>query len=65
MALDELQVESSSSLRVENNIPIPEELVIIPNPKIQGIINDESPIREVDRATTSTALSSIEEPPHV
>ena len=65
VALDELQVESSSSLKVENNIPIPEELVIIPNPKIQGIINDESPIREVDRATTSAALSSTEEPPHV
>lgn len=70
-----MQVESSSSLRQESNIPIPQELVIIPNPEIQTIINDESPICEVGgtslvaglrgEVTSSAAVSTIEEPPHV
>lgn len=33
-ALDKMQVEASSSLRQESNIPIPQELVIILNPEI-------------------------------
>ena len=70
-----MQVEVSSSLRLESNIPTPAKLVIIPNPEIQAIINDESPIREVDEpktatvlggeATISTTLSSIEEPSRI
>ena len=67
-----MQVKASSSLKVESNIPILEELVIIPNPEIQAIINDESPVCEVEGAgpvasleggTISAALSSTEEPP--
>ena len=46
VALDKMQGEASSTLRLESNIPIPEELVIIPNPEIQTIINDESPVCE-------------------
>ena len=62
--LDDLQVEASSSLGVESNIPIPEELVIIPNPEIQAIINDESPTHEVEGGgTISAVLSSTKEPP--
>lgn len=74
-ALDKLQVEASSSLKVENNIPILEELFIIPNPEIQAIINDESPVCVVDGfgpaasleggATTFVTLSLTEETPHV
>ncbi|KAK9989043.1 hypothetical protein SO802_029282 [Lithocarpus litseifolius] len=72
--LDKLQVKASSSLTVESNILIPEELVIIPNPKIQAIINDESPARDVKGAgptaslgggTISIALSSTKEPSRV
>ena len=33
-ALDKLEVEAASSLRQERNVPIPTELVIIPNPEI-------------------------------
>lgn len=72
-AFDKMQVKASSSLRLESNIPTPAELVIVSNHEIQAIINDESPIWEVDGAgsamalggdaTTSAALSSIEEPP--
>lgn len=50
-----------------------EELIIIPNPKIQAIINDEYPVREVERdgpvarlggkVTSSAAMSTTEEPP--
>ncbi|KAL0010636.1 hypothetical protein SO802_005744 [Lithocarpus litseifolius] len=57
----------------ESNIPIPEELVIIPNLEIQAIINDESPIREVGGAslvagsggemTSLAAMSTTKEPP--
>ena len=70
--MDNLEVEATSSLRQERNIPIPEELVIIPNLEIQAIINDESFAREVEGArpttsprggTISAALSSTEEPP--
>ena len=48
--LDKMQVEPSSSLRQESSIQILEELIIIPNPKIQAIVNDESPICEVEGA---------------
>ena len=74
VALDKLEVKATSSLRQEHNIPIPKELVFILNPKIQAIINDESPTREVEGAglaaslgggTISAALSSTKEPPHV
>ena len=70
ITLDKLQIEVSSSPRVESNIPIPEELVIIPNPEIQAIINDESLAREVEGAgpaaslgggTISAVLSSTKE----
>ena len=74
-ALDKMQVEASSSLRLESSIPTPAELLIIPNPEIQAIINDESLVREVDglgtatvlggEATISSALSSTEEPSRV
>ena len=40
-ALDKMQVETSFSLRKKSNIPITQELVIIPNPEIQAIINNE------------------------
>jgi len=74
-ALDKLQVEASFSLSLESSMPIPVELIILPNPKIQAIMNDESPIREVEGArptaalggemTSSAPVSSTEEPPHV
>ena len=74
-ALDKMQVKASSSLRVESNIPIPQEHVIIPNPEIQAIINDESPIREVvgtspvvvsgGEVTNFTAVSTTKEPSRV
>lgn len=69
VALDKLQVEASSSFRVENNITIPEELVIIPNPEILAIINDESLVLNVEGArlaasfeggTISASLSSTD-----
>ena len=50
IALDKMQVEPSSSLRQESSISIPKELIIIPNPEIQAIINDESPICKVEGA---------------
>lgn len=40
-ALDKMQVETSFSLRKKSNILITQELVIIPNPKIQAIIKNE------------------------
>lgn len=56
-------------------MPIPEELIIIPNPEIQAIINDESPFREVEEVgsiaafggevTSSATVSSIEGLPYV
>lgn len=56
-------------------MPILEELIIIPNPEIQAIINDESPFREVEgvgstaafggEVTISTTVSSTEGLPHV
>ncbi|KAL0017462.1 hypothetical protein SO802_004531 [Lithocarpus litseifolius] len=74
IATVKLEVEASSSLRVESNIPIPKELVIIPNPEIQAIVNDESLAYEVEGAglaaslkggTIFAALSLIKEPPRV
>lgn len=72
MALDKMQVEASSSMGQANNIPIPEVLIIVSNLKIQGIINDESPVPEVGGAgpvavsggevTSSAVVSIIEEP---
>nr|POF02064.1 hypothetical protein CFP56_18187 [Quercus suber] len=74
VALDKMQVEPSSSFRQESSIPIPEELIIIPNLEIQGIINDESPVREVEGpgptvgsggdVTTPAAAPTTEEPFH-
>ena len=68
-------MEAASSLRQEHNVPIPAELVIIPNPEIQAIINDESLVWGVEGAgptkalggeeTTSAALSSTKEPSYV
>nr|POE69888.1 hypothetical protein CFP56_38096 [Quercus suber] len=73
--LDKLEVEAASPLRLECNVPIPEELVIIPNPEIQAIINDKSPIHEVERTgpiaisggeiTSSVVVSATDEPPQV
>nr|POE84955.1 hypothetical protein CFP56_75806 [Quercus suber] len=72
VVLDKLEVEAASSLRQERNVPILTKLVIIPNPEIQAIINDKSPIKKVERAgptttcggeaTTYAALSSTKEP---
>ena len=53
-------MEAASSLRQEHNVPIPAELVIIPNPEIQAIINDESLVRWVEGAGPSTALGGEE-----
>ncbi|KAL0001574.1 hypothetical protein SO802_015355 [Lithocarpus litseifolius] len=74
-ALDKLEVEAASSLRQERNVPIPAELVIIPNLEIQAIINDKSHVQGVEevgptttlegKETTSAALSSTEKPPRV
>lgn len=71
--LDNLEVEATSPLMLEHNVLIPKELVIIPNPKIQAIINDESLIREIERTgpiaisggeiTSSTVVSSTDKPP--
>lgn len=72
MAFDKMQVEASSSMGQANNIPIPEVLIIVSNLKIQGIINDESPVPEVRGAgpvavsggeVTSSAVVSITEEP--
>ena len=62
-------------MRKKRNVNIPAKLVIILNPEIQVIINDESPIRGVKEAepttalggekTTFAALSSTKEPPRV
>ena len=62
-------------MRQKRNVPIPAKLVIILNPEIQVIINDESPVRGVEGAapttalggeeTTFAALSSTKEPPRV
>nr|POF00838.1 hypothetical protein CFP56_73709 [Quercus suber] len=72
VALDVMQVEASFALRQADNIPIPEELIIIPNPKIQAIINDKSLVREVEGAspitmsggevTSFAVVSTTEEP---
>ena len=69
-----MQVEPSFTLRQESNIPIPQELVIIPNPKIQAIINNESPVHKVrgvgpiarsgGEVTSLAAVSITKEPPH-
>lgn len=53
--MDKLQVEATSSLRNDDGIPYPSELIILPNPKIQAIINDESPIKTTEVPVT-TAL---------
>ena len=70
--LDKMQVASSSSFRQEGSIPIPQELVIIPNPEIQAIVNDESHVRVVKgvgpiagsggEVTKSVSVSSMDEP---
>lgn len=44
-------MEVSSPFRLKSNIPIPKELVIILSFKIQAIINNEFPIREVGRSS--------------
>nr|POE66783.1 hypothetical protein CFP56_68838 [Quercus suber] len=54
VVLDKLEVEAASSLRQERNVPILTKLVIIPNPEIQAIINDKSPIKKVERAGPTT-----------
>lgn len=54
--LDKLQVKASSSLRLKSNIPIPKELIIVPNPEIQDIINNESRVWEVERASPTAVL---------
>nr|POF00837.1 hypothetical protein CFP56_73708 [Quercus suber]POF22878.1 hypothetical protein CFP56_38165 [Quercus suber] len=69
-----MQVEASFALRQADNIPIPEELISIPNPKIQAIINDKSLVREVEgtspitmsggEVTSSAVVSTTEEPIH-
>ncbi|KAL0008195.1 hypothetical protein SO802_009697 [Lithocarpus litseifolius] len=68
IATVKLEVEASSSFRIETNIPLPEE----PNPEIQAIINDKSAAHEVEGArsaaslgggTISASLSSTEETP--
>ena len=56
-------------------MPILVELVILPNLETEAIINDESPVREVEGAgpiaalggemTSSIPVSSTKEPPHV
>ena len=55
-ALDKLQVEVSSSLRLESSMPIHVELIILFNPEIHAIINNESPVREVVMARPTAAL---------
>jgi len=40
--MDKLQVEATSSLRTNKEIPYPLELIIVLNPEIQEIINDKS-----------------------
>ena len=57
--LDKMQVESSSSFRQESSIPIPEELIIIPNPKIQAIINDEFPVHVLEVACPITGSGGV------
>lgn len=47
-ALDMLQVEATSSLQIANDILYPKDLIIIPNPEIQEIKDDISPVRAVD-----------------
>ena len=73
--MDKLEVEVASPFRPECNVPIPRELVIMPNPEIQAIINDKSPVHEVERIgpiatsrgeiTSSKVVSSTNEPPQV
>ena len=73
--MDKLEVEVASPFRQECNVPIPRELVIMPNPEIQAIINDKSPVHKVERTgpittsggeiTSSKAVSSTNEPPQV
>ena len=73
--LDKLEMEGASPLRQKCNVPIPRELVIIPNPEIQAIIIDESSICEVERTgpiatsrgeiTSSAAVSFTDKPPQV
>ena len=58
-ALDKMQVDSSSSFRQESSIPIPEELIIIPNPEIQAIINDESPVHVLEGACPITRSGGV------
>nr|POE90549.1 hypothetical protein CFP56_61188 [Quercus suber] len=62
-----MQVEASSTLRQDDSILIPVELIIVPNLKIQAIINDESLMREakVPPAVNPVAgdLASSEEEP--
>lgn len=50
-ALDKMQVEASFALRQADNIPIPSKLIIASNLEIQAIINDESPVLEVEGAS--------------
>lgn len=51
VALEKMQVEATATLRQADSISIPPELIIVPNPKIQAIINDESSVREVGGST--------------
>nr|POE91821.1 hypothetical protein CFP56_65366 [Quercus suber] len=60
IALDKLEMEVASSLRQEHNVPIPAELVIIPNVDIQAIINDESPAQGVEGAGPTVTLGGEE-----
>lgn len=62
-----MQVEASFSLRLDDSIPIPTKLIIVPNLEIQNIINDESSVREargppVVNPVANDLASSEEEP---
>ena len=63
--MDKLQVEATSSLRTNKEIPYPLELIIVLNPEIQEIINDKSLIWVSKAFMTTTPVEGEKEDPAV
>ena len=59
-ALDMLQVEATSSLQIIDDILYPKDLIIIPNPEIQEIEDDISPVRKVENPAVDPTAGAMD-----
>ena len=55
-----LYVEATSSLQIIDDILYPKDLIIIPNPEIQEIKDDISPVREVENPAVDPTVRAMD-----